>query len=217
MMISFKTACVCIVVFSAFDLAAGHCQPTPRQRLLHTHRQGWLSLLWGHCSFLLGPGEHQALFVPSKSLFPQSSGSSVIKSHWPPKSNPLGILSPFAECPSWEICCGSQNFLNMQEFLWYNCSAAVGHLLSGSMVGLMATSKLLWWSLIETSFILLGSKITSDGDYSHEFKRCLLLGRITMINLDNILKCRDITLQQQSFQSRLWFFQWSCMDVRVGP
>ena len=63
------------------------------------------------------------------------------------------------------------------------------------MVGLMVTSfKLLWWSLMETSFILLGSKITSDGDYSHEFKRCLLLGRITMVNLDNILKCRDITL-----------------------
>ena len=71
----------------------------------------------------------------------------------------------------------------------------MGHLLGGSMVGLMVTSfKLLWWSLMETSFILLGSKITSDGDYSHEFKRCLLLGRITMVNLDNILKCRDITL-----------------------
>ena len=107
MMISFKTACVCIVVFSAFDLAAGHCQPTPRQRLLHTHRQGWLSLLWGHWSFFLAPSAHRILFVPSKSLFPQYCGSSVIKSHWPPKSNPLGILSPFAECPSWEICCGS--------------------------------------------------------------------------------------------------------------
>ena len=48
--------------------------------LLDTHRQDWLSLLWGHCSFLLGPGEHEALFVPFKSLFPQSSGSPVIKS-----------------------------------------------------------------------------------------------------------------------------------------
>ena len=63
---------------------------TPRQssvnpchcwRLLDTHRQAKLSLLWGHCSFLLGPGVHNVLFVPSKSLFPQlcvSSGSSMV-------------------------------------------------------------------------------------------------------------------------------------------
>ena len=43
-------------------------------------------------------------------------------------------------------------------------------------------------------FIFLGSKITADGDYSHEIKRCLLLGRTTMTNLDSILKSRDITL-----------------------
>ena len=43
-------------------------------------------------------------------------------------------------------------------------------------------------------FILLGSKITADGDYSHEIKRRLLLGRKVMINLDSILKSRDITL-----------------------
>ena len=46
------------------------------RRLLDTHRQVWVSLLWGHCSFLLGPGVHKILFVPSKSLFPQSSVSS---------------------------------------------------------------------------------------------------------------------------------------------
>ena len=45
-----------------------------------------------------------------------------------------------------------------------------------------------------TDFILLGSKITADGDYSHEIKRCLLLGRKAMINLNSILKSRDITL-----------------------
>ena len=45
-----------------------------------------------------------------------------------------------------------------------------------------------------TDFILGGSKITVDGDYSHEIKRCLLLGRKTMTNLDSILKSRDITL-----------------------
>ena len=47
-------------------------------------------------------------------------------------------------------------------------------------------------------FIFLGSKITADGDCSHEIKRCLLLGRKVMTNLDSILKTRDITLQQRS-------------------
>ena len=46
-----------------------------------------------------------------------------------------------------------------------------------------------------TEFIFLGSKITADGDCSHEIKRRLLLGRKTMTNLDSILKIRDITLQ----------------------
>ena len=45
-----------------------------------------------------------------------------------------------------------------------------------------------------TDFIFLDSKITADGDCSHEIKRCLLLGRKAMTNLDNILKSRDITL-----------------------
>ena len=45
-----------------------------------------------------------------------------------------------------------------------------------------------------TDFIFLGSKITADGDYSHEIKRCLLLGRKVMTNLDSILRSRDITL-----------------------
>ena len=67
-----------------------------------------------------------------------------------------------------------------------------------------------------TDFIFLGSKITADGDCSHEIKRCLLLGRKVMTNLDSILKSRDITLKTKVKKSRLWFFQWSCMDVGVG-
>ena len=61
-------------------------------------------------------------------------------------------------------------------------------------------------------FIFLGSKITAEGDCSHEIKRHLLLGRKVMTNLDSILKSRDITLP-----TKLWFFQDSCIDVRVGP
>ena len=52
------------------------------------------------------------------------------------------------------------------------------------------------WETVETvaDFIFLGSKITADGDCSHEIKRCLLLGRKVMTNLDSILKRKDITL-----------------------
>ena len=53
-----------------------------------------------------------------------------------------------------------------------------------------------------TDFILRGSKITADGDCSHEIKRHLLLGRKAMTNLDSILKSRDTTLP-----TKLWFFQ----------
>ena len=49
-----------------------------------------------------------------------------------------------------------------------------------------------WKQVID--FIFVGSKITADGECSHEIKRCLLLGRKAMINLDNVLKSRDITL-----------------------
>ena len=73
------------------------------------------------------------------------------------------------------------------------------------------------YKIIFTLFIFLGSKITADGDCSHEIKRCLLLGRKVMTRLDSIWKSRDITLPKKVILSRLWFFQWSWMDVRVGP
>ena len=65
---------------------------------------------------------------------------------------------------------------------------------------IMASSLIISWQIdVEkmktvTDFIFLGSKITVVGDCSHEMKRCLLLGRETMTNLDSILKSRDITL-----------------------
>ena len=64
----------------------------------------------------------------------------------------------------------------------------------------MASGPITSWQIdgktmeIVTDFIFLGSKITADGDYSHEIKRCLLLGRKVMSNLESILKSRDITL-----------------------
>ena len=65
-------------------------------------------------------------------------------------------------------------------------------------------------------FIFLGSKITADDDCKHEIKRCLLLGRKVMTKLDSILKSRDITLPTKVHLVKTGFFQWSCMDVRVG-
>ena len=59
----------------------------------------------------------------------------------------------------------------------------------------MASGPITSWQIDgETVEIFLGSKITADGDCSHEIKRCLLLGRKAMTNLDSILKSRDITL-----------------------
>ena len=64
----------------------------------------------------------------------------------------------------------------------------------------MASNPITSWHIDEetmetvTDFIFLHSKITADGDFSHEIKRCLLLGRKVMTNLDSILKSRDITL-----------------------
>ena len=64
----------------------------------------------------------------------------------------------------------------------------------------MASGPIISWQIdgekmeTVTDFTFLGSKITADGDCSHEIKRCLLLGRKTMTNLDSIFKSRDITL-----------------------
>ena len=65
-------------------------------------------------------------------------------------------------------------------------------------------------------FILLGCKITADGDCSHEIKRCLLLGRKVMTNQTVYSKAETLFCQQRSIKSGLWFLQYSCMDVRVG-
>ena len=88
---------------------------------------------------------------------------------------------------------------------------------------IMASGPIISWQIdgetVETvtDFILGGSKITADGDCSHEIKRCLLLGRKAMTNLDSILKSRNIALPTKVHLVKAMFFQWSCMDVRVGP
>ena len=79
-------------------------------------------------------------------------------------------------------------------------SEKVGLKLNIQKMKIMASSPITSWQMggetMETvrDFIFLDSKITADGDFSHEIKRCLLLGRKAMSNLDSILKSRDITL-----------------------
>ena len=87
---------------------------------------------------------------------------------------------------------------------------------------IMASGVITSWQIdgetVETvaDFIFLDSKITANGDCSHEIKRCLLLGRKVMTKLDSILNSRDIVLPTKVHLVKAMVFQWSCMDVRVG-
>ena len=75
-------------------------------------------------------------------------------------------------------------------------SETVGLKLNIQKTKITASSPITSWETVETvsGFIFGGSKITTDGDCSHEIKKCLLLGRKVMNNLDSIFKSRDITL-----------------------
>ena len=93
-------------------------------------------------------------------------------------------------------------------------SEKVGLKLNIQKTKIMASGPITSWQIdgetVETvtNFILGGSKITADGDCSHEIQRRLLLGRQVMNNLDSILKSRETLLcQQRSIQSKLWFLQ----------
>ena len=101
-------------------------------------------------------------------------------------------------------------------------SEKVGLKLHIQKTKIMASGPITSWQIdgetVETAsdFIFLGSKITADDDCSHEIKRCLLLGRKVMTNLDSIFKSRGITLPTKVHLAKAMVFQWSCMDVRVG-
>ena len=91
-------------------------------------------------------------------------------------------------------------------------SEKVGLELNIQKTKIMASGPIITWQMdgetVETmaDFIFLGSKITADGDCSHEIKRCLLLGRKVMTNLDSILKSRDITLPTKVHLVKAIFF-----------
>ena len=101
-------------------------------------------------------------------------------------------------------------------------SEKVGLQLNIQKTKIMASGFITSWQIdgetveIASDFIFLGSQITVDGDCSHEIKRCLLLGRKVMTNLDSILENRDITLPKKVLLVKAMVFQVSCTDVRVG-
>ena len=95
----------------------------------------------------------------------------------------------------------------------------VGLRLTVQKTKIMESGPITSWQIdVETvsDFIFGGSKITADGDCSHEIKRCLLLGRKVMTNLDSIIKGRDINLPTKVRLVKAMVFPWSCMNVRVG-
>ena len=100
-------------------------------------------------------------------------------------------------------------------------SEKVGLKLNTEKTKIMASGPITSWQIdgetLETvADFIWGSKITADGDYSHEIKRCLLLGRKLMTNLDSILKSRDIALSTKVYLVKAMVFQYSCMVVSVG-
>ena len=92
-------------------------------------------------------------------------------------------------------------------------SEKVGLKLNIQKSKIMASSTITSWQVdgetmeTMTDFIFLGSQITSDSDCSHKIKRCLLLGRKAMTNLDSIFKSRDITLSTKVHLIKAVFFQ----------
>ena len=101
-------------------------------------------------------------------------------------------------------------------------SEKVGLKLNIQKTKIMVSSPITSWQIdretmeIVRDFIFLGSKITANGDCSHETKRCLLFGRKTLTNLDSILKSREITLPTKVHPVKVMVFPVACMDVRVG-
>ena len=137
-------------------------------------------------------------FVGEK-VFSPSYSSTILA---PPPKKPLDE----SERGEWKSWLKAQHSENKDHGIWSQCLWEI----DGETVETV------------TDFILGGSKITADGDCSHEIKRCLLLGSKAMTNLDSILKSRDYFADKGSSSQSYVFFSsmetsiQSCMDVRVG-
>ena len=129
------------------DPAAGHCQPMPPPKTPGHSQESLAQSLVGTLLLSLGSWCAQSFVlclykqtcIPN--LFPQSCGSSVIKSHWPPKRISWEFSVPLPDPQVGKYIVGPRTFLTVQDFLWYYCSVwFVGHLLGGSIVARIVIS-----------------------------------------------------------------------------
>ena len=164
---------------------------------------------------------HPSLLLPS--VFPRIrvfSNKSALHIRWPKYwsfSFSIGSSNEYSGLISFRMDWDSQESSPIPQLESIN-SSALSLLYGPALTSIHDYWKNHSFDYMEavTDFIFLGSKITADDVFHHEIKRHLLLGRKAMTNLDSILKAETLLCQKSSIQSRLWFFQWSCMDVRVG-
>ena len=200
MVTCFKRSHVCTAALSALTLQQATTDPCLCWRLLDTHRQVWVSLFWGHCSFLLGPGAHKVLFVPSKSLFPQScvsSGGSIV-----------GLMATFFQ-EGWchaQVCCTQNPWpCGSPPYLYRRHSNPV---LSQSLWGL--------WVLVCTRFVwaLRVSLVGMGFDSKHDFTPPIILMGLLLcpwvwVISSELLQCHtDATLAPTVLLGFLWPWMW---------
>ena len=167
----------------------------------------------------LWPHGLQHTMLPCPSPTPRACSNSCPPSRWCHSAISFSVV-PFSSCP--QSLPASESFPISQLFAWGGQSIGVsvseeesekvGLKLNIQKTKIMASSPITSWEIdgepVETvsDFILGDSKITADGDCSHEIKRCLLLGRKVITNLDSIFKSRDIALPTKVRLVRLCFF-----------
>ena len=142
--------------------------------------------------YIKGVYDHPAYLAHMQSI--SCEMSSWVKHK--PESRLLGEISITTDMqmppPLWQK---TKRNWGASWWKWKRRVKKVGLKLNIQIINIMASGPITWWQIdgeTVTDFILGGSKISADGDCSHEIKRCLLLGRKAMTNLDSILKSRDI-------------------------
>ena len=116
-MVTLKKTCAFTVVFSAWTPQQATVDPCLCHRLLDTHRKVWLSLLWGHCSYLVARSVHKALYFVQTNMYSKSV-SPVLwkfcnKISLASKENSLGVVSPFADPQVGKYVVGPRTFLTV--------------------------------------------------------------------------------------------------------
>ena len=171
------------------------------------HSKSWGHGIWSHsvhsvaqsCPTLCDSMNHSTPGLPVHHQLLEFTQTHIHRVKW---CHPaiLSSLVPFSSCP--QSLPASESFPMSQLFAWGGQSTGISALawfLSKKSQQIDPSKEIpasRWENNgnRQTDFILGGSKITADGDFSHEIKRCLLLGRKAMTNLDSIWKSRDITL-----------------------